>query len=1019
MDMKQRIEINERQMKVQRPLYLVLIILVTGLAIWLAVGDFDAQRAALGRGESLELSDGWNVSYMGFESEAEELPYTIPAGAKSITLTHDVYEQFSSLAFTFQATNCKPRFYLAGRTLSETSRSGGVIADLLKVNDGEQITVVLEPVNPDEDIVVKEASVAKRDSSSITVIRRSLFALLCIILIIMSAVIFAALDVLRAVSGRRLRGLWFMAMMAVDVIVFSFIRTGIFRVMMDNSVFFGTLELICYLLLPVFQMLFFRRGFRLHFPKLMDALLWIPSALALAALFIHFTHPDFFINHLYIPLIVEFLVIGILIVMLFVWRAQNPKFRVIWMDVVSLSCLAVSVAMLGIEKVFENGFISFIRLVFSTAYFLFAAWQHVDIMLAEYRRGVKENERKLEEQVKKAEEAREEADAANQAKSRFLANMSHEIRTPINAVLGMDEMILRETAEKGIRAYALDIKSAGQTLLSLINEILDYSKIESGKMEIVPVDYDLADMVNNLVNMISSRASSKDLEFVVEVDETLPSKLHGDDVRIRQILTNILTNAVKYTPEGKFWLRIRGEKSENGIILHCEVEDTGIGIKEEDLPKLFVEYERIEESRNRNIEGTGLGMNITLQLLKMMGSKLQVTSVYGQGSNFFFDLEQGIVDETPIGNLQGHIADRASEAYDYSQAFIAPEAHILVVDDNSMNRKVFMSLLKATQIQMDDADCGPKAIELASANHYDIIFMDHMMPDMDGIEAMKRIKAIEGGPCDGTPIIVLTANAVTGARESYMEEGFDGFMSKPVVADKLEKLIQETLPPELLQAAPEREAASGGDAGPAMPEDLPSVDGMDWPFAWLHLPDEQLLRDTVLEFYELIPVHAKKLENFFEGLPAQEFLDSYRIQVHGMKSSAATIGIVPLAGMAKILEYAARDHHMDIIIRTHPVFIKEWLSYKEKLRGVFGAGESDNSDKPEADRDFVFAKLDEIVAALEDFDIDKSDEIIAELKNFRYSEEVEEKMSELSGAVADIDGDAAAEIANSIRELLG
>jgi hypothetical protein len=290
------------------------------------------------------------------------------------------------------------------------------------------------------------------------------------------------------------------------------------------------------------------------------------------------------------------------------------------------------------------------------------------------------------------------------------------------------------------------------------------------------------------------------------------------------------------------------------------------------------------------------------------------------------------------------------------------------------------------------------------------------MPDMDGVQAMKQIKAMKDGPCDGTPIIVLTANAVTGAKESYMAEGFDGFMSKPVVADKLEKIIQETLPVELLKAAPEREAAAE-ESGPKMPEDLPSVEGLDWPFAWLHLPDEQLLQDTVREFYELIPVHAKKLNGFYEGLPAEDAMTSYRIQVHGMKSSAATIGIVPLAGMAKILEFAAKDSNETIIRGMHQIFINEWLSYKDKMKGAFGLGEKDDSDKPEADKDVVLGILDEIVAALSDFDIDKSDELIAELKNFSYSGEVEEKMTELAGAVADLDADAASEIAESIRSI--
>ena len=265
--------------------------------------------------------------------------------------------------------------------------------------------------------------------------------------------------------------------------------------------------------------------------------------------------------------------------------------------------------------------------------------------------------------------------------------MSHEIRTPINAVLGMDEMILRESTEQNIKDYAMDIHMAGQTLLSLINDILDFSKIESGKMEIVPVEYDISSLIHDLTNMALQRAKAKQLALEVEVDQNIPSRLFGDDVRIRQILTNLLTNAVKYTHEGTVWLRIRGRSADNAVKLYFEVEDTGIGIKEEDLPKLSSEFERIEEEKNRNIEGTGLGLNITMKLLSLLGGKLTVESAYGKGSKFSFELEQEIVDQTPIGDFELRVRQIA-ENYSYSAKFCAPDAKILVVDDNAVNRKV-------------------------------------------------------------------------------------------------------------------------------------------------------------------------------------------------------------------------------------------------------------------------------------------------------------------------------------------
>ena len=323
--------------------------------------------------------------------------------------------------------------------------------------------------------------------------------------------------------------------------------------------------------------------------------------------------------------------------------------------------------------------------------------------------------------------------------------MSHEIRTPINAVLGMDEMILRESREQNIKEYAMDIYTAGQTLLSLINDILDFSKIESGKMEIVPVEYDISSLIHDLANMASQRAAEKKIQLIVEASQDIPSRLYGDDVRLRQILANLLTNAVKYTHEGTIWLRVQSRRKEDAAVLGFEVEDTGIGIKEEDLPKLSAEFERIEEDRNRNIEGSGLGMSITIQLLALLGSRLAVESTYGKGSKFSFELEQKVMDPQPIGDFSARVRQSA-ENYNYSTRFCAPEAKILVVDDNGVNRKVLRNLLKETQIQVTEAGSGAECLALVQEGRYDLIFLDHMMPEMDGVETLHRMRALSGYP---------------------------------------------------------------------------------------------------------------------------------------------------------------------------------------------------------------------------------------------------------------------------------
>ena len=398
------------------------------------------------------------------------------------------------------------------------------------------------------------------------------------------------------------------------------------------------------------------------------------------------------------------------------------------------------------------------------------------------------------------EEQKHIADSANRAKSSFLANMSHEIRTPINAVLGMDEMILRESREKQIRSYAKDIKAAGRNLLSLINDILDFSKIEEGRMEILPTQYELSSVVNDLVNMIRTRAEKKGLKLEIDVDDSVPHILYGDEIRIKQIALNLLTNAVKYTNEGKVELRVGFNKiSDEDISLRFEVSDTGIGMKEEDLSKLFSPFTRIEESRNRSIEGTGLGMSIVKQLLALMDSNLEVKSVYGEGSQFSFEIKQRVISWEPMGDMAMRFEAETSDDEVYQEMFHAPDAHILVVDDTEVNLAVIENLLKQTQVNVDTVTSGKLALAAAKQKKYDVMFIDHMMPDMDGIETLRRMK--EENTAQDTVYIALTANAVSGAREMYLEAGFSDYLSKPVTGRRVEELLKKYLPKEKVISA--------------------------------------------------------------------------------------------------------------------------------------------------------------------------------------------------------------------------
>lgn len=619
------------------------------------------------------------------------------------------------------------------------------------------------------------------------------------------------------------------------------------------------------------------------------------------------------------------------------------------------------------------------------------------------------------------EKEKQQAISSNVSKGRFLANMSHEIRTPINVVLGMDAMILRESDDEKIKEYALDIQNAGQTLLSLINDILDFSKIESGKMEIIPVEYDFSSVIHDIANMTIAKIGQKELEFKVFVDNNLPFKLYGDEVRIRQVLVNLLTNAVKYTNEGSVTLSVSGEIQDDNILLEFSVADTGIGIKEEDIPKLFEEFERIEEKRNRNIEGTGLGMNITTSLLAMMGSHLNVESVYGKGSKFSFILKQSVIDAEPIGNLEERIRQQSLE-YNYDVTFIAPDTHVLVVDDNEINRKVFINLLKETKIQIDEAESGQECLELVRCKYYDLIFLDHMMPKMDGIETLHHMKGFKEYPCKDTPVIVLTANAISGAKEMYLAEGFDAFLSKPIVPDKLEKMIQDMLPEEKVSYERNNYDVIKSKENKILENDsqeLPFIDGIDWEYGKMHLPDINLLISTVLDFYKTIDKEADILEKYYKLISDnnkdEEALEQYRIKVHAMKSSAALIGAVPLCGMAKILEYAAKDRDTDIIIKTTPVFLKEWRGYKVKLK-VMSIDSDETEKKKIDDKNVIITFLEILNNAMNEMDIDTADEAINQLNQYQYEEKTQVFIEQLSVAVTNLDVMEASEIIEKIKE---
>ena len=538
---------------------------------------------------------------------------------------------------------------------------------------------------------------------------------------------------------------------------------------------------------------------------------------------------------------------------------------------------------------------------------------------------MKATEQKREYEAKLLVLEKKAADSANKAKSDFLADMSHEIRTPINAVLGMNEMILRESKDEQILEYSSNIKSAGNTLLSIINNILDFSKIEDGKMSLVPVEFDVAELVSNLVNTISERARSKNLEFNVEVDETVPSRLYGDDVRISQIIMNLLTNAVKYTERGSVTLSVKNNGIDNGNVkLRVDVIDTGIGIKDEDLSKLFESFKRIEEKRNRHIEGTGLGISIVCKLLAMMNSKLDVKSRYAIGSTFGFDLVLKVIDDSPVGKYD---EKRKTALVNHSEEvhIFAPDAKVLVTDDNGMNLKVAANFMKIFGITPVTCSSGKETIELMRKNRFDIVFLDHMMPNMDGIETLKVLK--DEDLINGVSVIALTANAIAGAEEQYLNAGFDGYLSKPITVNDIEKVLKKYLPSDVVggekeAAAPEKNSSLSLDKARSL--------GLNVDAGLLYTcNEEEFYLELLTDYANSASEKCAELSSYLE----KDDLKNYEILVHSLKSSSKTVGADEVSEKAKALEQASRNLDKDFVITNHDAFVRLFEELAQKILG--------------------------------------------------------------------------------------
>lgn len=539
---------------------------------------------------------------------------------------------------------------------------------------------------------------------------------------------------------------------------------------------------------------------------------------------------------------------------------------------------------------------------------------------------ITEQNHRLLDALRKEKRSQQEAEAANMAKSSFLANMSHEIRTPINAILGMNEMILREEKDPAIRGYAGNIQASGNSLLSIVSDVLDISKIESGKLEIIPVDYEVNSLISDCCNMAAGRAKAKELELLVECADNVPMKLCGDETHIRQIIVNLLTNAVKYTEKGTVKLIVSGRFTDGGFVLKVDVSDTGIGIAEENLPQLFTQFQRFDLQRNRNIEGTGLGLSIVKRLCDLMSGTITARSVLGSGSTFTVELPQKVVDSTPCGGVNLNYS--AGAEHEYHHSFEAPEAKILAVDDLPVNLLVIANLLKETRIKIDTAGSGRECLDKCSQQKYDLILMDHMMPEMDGVQTFEKLHGDKSSPNFETPVIMLTANALAGMREQYMDVGFADYVSKPVRGAKLEEAIRRNLPESLIKpASPEIPAEAVSTEPSGFADICSAVPELNVNAALQYCcGSAELLNDLLHDFTE--NDHFSDLKAAFE----EKRWEDYRRHAHSLKSTSLMIGLTGLSERARASELALKGGCTEFAELNHDSLIEEYSALLGKIK---------------------------------------------------------------------------------------
>ena len=922
--------------KYDKFIWIVFFIQLVVITVILTTSKVDDMTLAKGKMQS--FSTGWVlVREDGSQTELEKLPYNSSSRpGEKIVIKNTIPKEYWGKTIRFLSADKSLRIMVDGeeiysfglndkRLFGNTPGSVFVFADIPGECQVGEIQIEMCSPYADYATYITDISVARRDVSILNFIKERALDIILSVIILIAAVIFIILAIIQKMSNKNIGGVQYLGIYLLLMSVYHMIETKIPEVFYGNQTLYSNLIFIILMTAPLFLEAYCYESI----PKIgniMLGVMLISSVNVAVQLILQIAGiMDFmemaFVSHAIIVLIIIVNVVAL---------GRNVHIE---------KSLETAISFIGIICMMIGVFIDIMRSYIIKVGDLGKASRYGVCIFAIctliiYMRNM------MKEHVKFVEKAKNDAIAANVAKSQFLANMSHEIRTPLNGILGMDSILLEECKDDNLREYAENIQSAGQSLLSIINDILDISKIEAGKLEIMPVEYKPSSVINDCFNIAKVRAESKSLSLKIDVDPKLPSTLVGDDVRIRQIINNLLSNAVKYTKEGEVRLLVGYERFEgNQIVLIITVKDTGIGIREEDMDKLFNSFTRIEEKRNRSIEGTGLGLKLTQNLVHLMGGEIGVQSEYGKGSEFTAKIPQKVVDSKPVGDFEKRYQQPVNISERKEKTIVAPDAHILVVDDVEINLKVIKGLLKKTHIQIDTAASGMECLQYVKNNHYNIIFLDHMMPEMDGLETLQQMKIMSDNLNKSTPVIMLTANATRGARQEYINAGFTDYLTKPVKEESLQAMLKKYLDvnlyskPDADHSKPDAQvnsnpvdSQSGKDRN--VLQCLKEMPELDVQTGLKYCMDEEIYQEMLYEY-----IKADNVEAIDKLFAAQDW-KNYITAVHALKSTSLTIGAVSLSESAKALEFAGKDEKIDYIEDNHKAVMEQYQSLLDKLRNI-------------------------------------------------------------------------------------